>query len=311
MSPVLIASTCLVFLLPAESDQTTVLPGMKIDAAVAVPGQLPRDWMTSYEEARRAAARNKVPLLLHFEAKWCGACRRMESEVLHKPEVRKRLGQSLIAVRLDADKYNDLIRKFGISTLPSEVVVQPDGSRGRIMTGAVSLSSYVARLNRLARNDQPAGDAEKSTAAANAEGKNVRSCLIVRHDGKMVGVGGFSPVSLVSRREWKRGSEEFVASFEGVEYFLTSAEEVETFNANPRKYIPEMHGCDLVELHLENRATTGAIEYGSFYKGRFYFFASLQNRNRFKNNPAWYLGAAADADTANDEMFPFLTRDAM
>ena len=31
-------------------------------------------WFKSYDEARQLAARKKLPLLLHFDATWCGAC---------------------------------------------------------------------------------------------------------------------------------------------------------------------------------------------------------------------------------------------
>jgi YHS domain-containing protein/thioredoxin-related protein len=262
-------------------------------------------WLHSFEEARKIATDRKLPLLLHFDATWCGACRRMEAEVLNKPQVKDLLGEKVVGVRIDADRYQDLIREYGISTLPTEVVVQPDGSRSEKFTGAVSLNQYIARLN------QHQGNAahEQTQVAQAGDDKAVRSCLIVQRDGKMVGLGGFSPVALTTEKRWKKGSEAFVVSHEGVDYFLQSADEAEQFEASPERFIPGLHGCDLVELQLENRATTGAIEYGAFYKGKVFFFASVENRDRFENNPTWYLNAMTDARTANNEMFPFLSRD--
>ena len=107
----------------------------------------------------------------------------------------------------------------------------------------------------------------------------------------MVGLGGFSPVALSDNREWHRGNEEFVVSFQGVDYFLQSADEVTRFEASPEQFIPHLHGCDPVELHRSKLARAGAIEFGSFYKGEVFFFASLENRDRFQNNPAWYLAS--------------------
>lgn len=262
-------------------------------------------WLHSFEEARKIATDRKLPLLLHFDATWCGACRRMEAEVLNKSQVKDLLGEKVVGVRIDADRYQDLIREYGISTLPTEVVVQPDGSRSEKFTGAVSLNQYVARLNQLQGN---AADDQTQVAQA-VDDKAVRSCLIVQRDGKMVGLGGFSPVALTREKRWKKGSETFVVSHEGVDYFLQSADEAKQFEASPERFIPGLHGCDLVELQLENRATTGAIEYGAFYKGKVFFFASVENRDRFENNPTWYLNAMTDARTANNEMFPFLSRD--
>ncbi len=309
----LIAFSCL--MLP-DVERTISTNELPLAREVATE-ELPHEWLTSYEQGKQLAARQGLPLLLHFDASWCGACRRMESQVLHKTDVTQLLGRNVVGVRVDADRYKDLIREYGISTLPTEVVVQPDGSRGPKLVGAVSLSAYVSRLQNL--RSPNAGQAKPetqtglaSTVASKNETKDaaaaVRSCLIVRHDGKMVGMGGYSPVALVAEKKWKKGSDAFVATHEGVEYFLLSQDEVSQFTANPLRYIPGMHGCDLVELHLENRATAGAIEYGAFYQGKVFFFASLENRDRFENNPTWYLGAMTDARTANDEMFPFLER---
>ncbi|MEQ9407489.1 MAG: thioredoxin family protein [Fuerstiella sp.] len=291
------------FLAAPDMDRAKESDGMVLDSQMPAE-QVTHQWLTSYDDARQLAARNNLPLLLHFDATWCGACRQMESAVLNKPEVTRLLGKQIVGVRIDADRYKELIAEYGISTLPTEIVVQPDGSRGERLVGAVSLSQYVARLRRIDDAGRSAVADSKSESPADAA--NVRSCLIVRHDGKMVGMGGFSPVALVSQRQWIKGSDQFVASHEGVEYFLQSAAEVEMFNAAPEEYIPKLHGCDLVELHLENRATTGAIEYGAFYKGKVFFFSSMENRSRFENNPTWFLGAMADAGTTNDEMFPFL-----
>ncbi len=270
---------------------------------------LPHYWLTSYDDARRIAATNKLPLLLHFDATWCGACRRMDQDVLNKNEVTSLLGNRVIGVKIDADRFKNLISEFGISTLPTEVVVYADGTQGSRYVGATSLGSYVARLESISSSNDAAIAHAGSVKEKETDSKNFRSCLIVRHDGKMVGVGGYSPVALTDNRQWLNGSSEFVATHEGVDYFLQSAQELEKFNANPKRYVPRLHGCDLVELHRENRATAGAIEYGAFYNGQVFFFASLENRSRFETNPTWYMGAMTDASTANDEMFPFLQSD--
>lgn len=246
-------------------------------------------WLTSFETAQKIAIRHKLPLLLHFDAPWCGACRQMEATVLHTSSVKSKLGSEVIGVRLNADVNKHLIARFGISTLPSEVVILGDGTRGETFVGATSLTSYVSRLASISgKNSAVFQDAETNSdlTAANA---NLRSCLIVTRNGQMVGLGGFSPVSLRSEKAWKKGSQEHVASHDGVDYFLASADQVAKFEANPTAFIPKFHGCDLVRLRHDNEVKTGAIEYGAFYDGEMYFFATTANRDRFQKNPAWYL----------------------
>ena len=53
-------------------------------------------------------------------------------------------------------------------------------------------------------------------------------------------------------------------------------------------------------LHRSKLARTGAIEFGAFYKGEMFFFASIENRTRFRNNPAWYLRSDQQPDSDSE-----------
>lgn len=276
-------------------------------APVVEVGPLANRWLTSWDEAKKLAQHHKVPLLIHFEATWCPACRRMDVSVLQKSEVTSSLKDGIVGVRIDADRYKDLIREYSVGTLPTEIVVRPDGSKTR-MTGAVTLGTYLSRLKRIHSQGLEKPETGKSglTASEDSGDESVRSCLIVRKDGKMVGLGGYSPVALVTDRNWIQGSNTIVVRHEGVDYFLQSEAERKLFEATPDKYIPCLHGCDVVELQRHNRATAGVIEYGAFYKGQVFFFASVENRERFEDHPTWYLDAMANARTEMETQFPFL-----
>ncbi|MCA9083551.1 MAG: thioredoxin family protein, partial [Planctomycetaceae bacterium] len=144
------------FLSTPDSRQVDLSAGARgpVNGVATSSSPAPRHWMTSYEEARVIAVRNKLPLLLHFDAPWCGACRRMETEVLNRSEVTAMLGTAVVGVRVNADHNKDLIAEFGISTLPTEVVVFADGTRGSRYTGAQDLTAYVARLNSISGQNQ-------------------------------------------------------------------------------------------------------------------------------------------------------------
>lgn len=258
------------------------------------------DWTESLDEARRISAEKNIPVILHFEASWCGACRRMDKQVLGASAVKEYLGERVIGVRVDADRHRSLIDQYQVATLPTEIVIAPDGTEGARYVGAVSLQSYLSRLEAVAgqtvsvaadSDKKPETDATPQDTRTEGATEKTRSCLIVHRDGKMVGLGGFSPVALADNRKWQPGKEEFVVSFQDVEYFLQSADEVTRFEADPENFVPHLHGCDPVELHRSKLARIGAIEFGAFYKGEMFFFASLQNRTRFQNNPTWYLGS--------------------
>jgi len=260
-------------------------------------------WLDSFEEARKLAIEKNIPVVLHFEAVWCGACRQMDSAVLNQPTVLGHLGTTVIGVRVDADRDPDLIAKHGISSLPTEVVIGPDGKEIGRYAGNATLDEYLTRLNKSGATNA----AEQSVAKrADDEDENLRRCLLVMHDGKVVGLGGYCPVAMIRDKKWSKGSEEFVGTYDGVDYFFMSAEERETFFASPKQFVPGLHGCDPVELQLGKVAQTGAIELGAFYKGRLFFFRSQSNRRLFQNNPGWYADGMPSDGVQNPHQFPFL-----
>jgi YHS domain-containing protein len=282
---------------PTGANSTAVVGSSDESAAEAASGQ----WIESLAAAQDMARERRLPVLLHFEAEWCGACRQMESAVLSQPEVLARLGTAVVGVRIDADQAPELISQYGIASLPTDIVLDADGQELQRFTGGTSLSEYSRRLSSLANRSGMPGTGSSATGStgseiADSDGEEeldpeLRSCLIVRHGGKIVGLGGYSPVSMQRDKEWVRGSEEFVGTYQGVDYFFESAEHRELFFSSPAQFIPRLHGLDPVEIQRRGRATVGAIELGAIYKGQLYFFRNRANLRRFQNNPAWYVEA--------------------
>ncbi len=261
-----------------------------------------RQWLHSFDEAKALAQEKKLPLLLHFEADWCGACRTMESSVMNHDSVLHHLGTSVIAVRIDADRDPGLISQYGIASLPTEVFLGEDGKELRRYVGGTTLTDYTARL---ANVGQLAATSPQPTTAVPAD-ENLRPCLLVIREGHVVGLGGYSPVAMLKEKKWLKGKEEFVGAYMGVDYFFQSSEERELFYASPEQFIPRLHGFDPVELQLARRAETGAIELGAFYKGRLFFFLNEKNRQRFQNNPSWYAEGLSTDGVQNTDRYPFL-----
>lgn len=56
------------------------------------------------------------PCLVFFDASWCTACRKLETLLLRvKSELSGRLG----LVRIDADALPELLRRYGVSGIPT------------------------------------------------------------------------------------------------------------------------------------------------------------------------------------------------
>ena len=283
------------------------------------------EWLHSFEAAKQKATQSGMPLLVHFHASWCGPCKNMERNVLSKPDVKAALGKTVIAVKVDSDQRKDLVRRFSVSALPSDIIISPGGSVVHRSVGSPGRSAYLAALNRfghstvtedtsaIAARDsaKPPVPRPRNNTVVSSESESLKSSdvevaannvtenhdtvqtvaltrTLKRESGRRIGLNGFSPVSLSSVAEWNRGQEKLSFEYEGVCYLLSSEDELAEFKQNPRRYIPFLHGCDPVSLYSEQKFEAGAIEFGATYEDRVYFFASRKNRETFLKSPRKY-----------------------
>lgn len=83
-------------------------------------------WLTSYKEAVAQSKKTGKPILMDFNAVWCGPCHMLADEVFKNagfvPESKK-----WVLLSVDVDKHPDLAQHFDASSLPLLVAVSPKG----------------------------------------------------------------------------------------------------------------------------------------------------------------------------------------
>ncbi|MBS0265178.1 MAG: thioredoxin family protein [Planctomycetes bacterium] len=84
-------------------------------------------WGHDFTAAEAEAAASGRPLVIHFHAKWCGPCKAMERDLLHTQAILKELDAKYVAVKVDTDKYPNLVQRFGIKGMPTDIVLSPEG----------------------------------------------------------------------------------------------------------------------------------------------------------------------------------------
>ncbi|MFM8474670.1 MAG: thioredoxin domain-containing protein [Planctomycetaceae bacterium] len=134
--PKFLLATALLFLAHHASSHT-----LRADDKVA-------GWQHDFAAAEAQAKTQQLALVVHFHASWCGPCRRMESEVLSNVQVTSLLGNGIIGVKVDSDRHRDLVSRFGVRALPTDVIVSPDGKVLAKDVGSPGLAGYVARLKQ-------------------------------------------------------------------------------------------------------------------------------------------------------------------
>lgn len=64
----------------------------------------------------------------------------------------------------------------------------------------------------------------------------------INTDDSKIALQGYSPVSYLDLGIAQKGVKEYQATHEGVKYYFTSNEQKKSFEANPKKYLPEYGG---------------------------------------------------------------------
>ena len=260
-------------------------------------------WKHDFTDAAKEAKQTARPLLIHFGATWCPPCRQMEKDVLHHADVRDVLTRQFVAVMIDSDQHPDLISQFEIKSLPTDVIIAPDGVIALKAEGGRDRKTYLAQLRHTLEQitPQPESPAERSQDEQLVQ-KSIPGTARVSEPSQepipedkpatgvklLVGLDRYSPVSLAKNRQWRKGKTDLALVYQGVVYLLCDAEEYREFQADPAKYAPRLLGCDPVVLWNSDRAVPGSTQFGAYFDGELFLFASPENRDRFKSSPTLY-----------------------
>jgi protein disulfide-isomerase len=112
--------------------------------------QSPFPWESNLENAKRLAAQSNRLVLVHFWATWCGPCKKMEAEVFSQPGVAAAIQANYVPVKINADQMPETAKQFGITGLPTDVVITPQGQVVDMVGKAVEATQYVAHFNQVA-----------------------------------------------------------------------------------------------------------------------------------------------------------------
>jgi len=241
----------------------------------------------------------------------------MNREVLSDPSVMRQLDAAVVAIKVDSDERPDLVQRFGIQSLPSDIFLDPNGfvlDRSSGMTDRERYLSLIARIDarfvqshktQIALQTKPISREPASLSqvtpppiapsplrqipkeppqiAATTAPRVGRLAPLKHAFG--VGLHGFSPVSLVGDHKWMRGSDRFAWEYKGTTYYMTSAEELQQFKEDCDRFAPQVLGCDPVILDVTDRAVAGDIRYAAFFDGELYLFVSEKSRQAFRQDP--------------------------
>jgi thioredoxin-related protein len=129
-------------------------------------------WARDYDTARRDAAQSGRPLVIDLGTTNCFYCKKLDAVTFRDPAVIKQLNDQFVAVKVDADADQRLVKALNIQSFPTLVFAAADGKILGIHEGFVDATRFRQQLQG-ALNDagavptpaSPQPEAEKSPVA--------------------------------------------------------------------------------------------------------------------------------------------------
>ena len=107
-------------------------------------------WEPSLDSAQRLAGQTNRLVLIYFSGRSCAYCRRLEAEVLNQSSVAAAINADYVAVKIVADDFPTTARRYGITHLPTTVIVSPQGQVLDSKQGFMPTGEYIARISQVA-----------------------------------------------------------------------------------------------------------------------------------------------------------------
>jgi protein disulfide-isomerase len=109
------------------------------------------EWQYDLETAKATARQTGRLVLVHFWSPTCPPCMKLESAVFNQPTVANALQVQFVPVKINANEHPETAQSFGITHLPTDVVITADGQFvGRTISPPTAVA-YLAETTQLAR----------------------------------------------------------------------------------------------------------------------------------------------------------------
>jgi YHS domain-containing protein/thiol-disulfide isomerase/thioredoxin len=236
-------------------------------------------WREDFETAEAEAKQLGLPLLVHFHAQWCGPCKEMERTVLRDPVLLQTLRSQFVAVQVDSDQRPDLVQRFHIEKLPTDVFVDPRGYVLERSSGSKSRERYfslVARIDAICTQTRSMRIASQTKTLAPQTQRVIERPLMSQEPSpppmapEPVGPHLNEPMPIATSIGAKPGFDTHPRSSE-------------------RRYSSlGMKGYSPVALSMSRQWVRGNQHYSVEYRGIVYFMTTAQEQTQFRDKPDRY-----------------------
>ena len=109
-------------------------------------------WQQSLPEALAEAKRRKTLIIVDAYADWCHWCKKMDEDTFTNAEVQHRM-KDFVPVRINTDHEPALAQRYGVTGLPTTLVLDATGNMKLSHSGYLPPQDYLQLLTRAAKEE--------------------------------------------------------------------------------------------------------------------------------------------------------------
>ncbi len=122
---------------------------LALSALLAVPALAQQEamhWHKDLESAKVVAKETNRLVLVHFWTPTCGPCMALNQNVFNQPGVANAVETQFVPVKLNADENSATATWYGITRVPTDVIITPDGQMVAKLVSPPTPAAYVAEV---------------------------------------------------------------------------------------------------------------------------------------------------------------------
>ena len=229
-------------------------------------------WREDLAQAQEEARSRDTLLWMQFTGPWCINCRRMERSTFTHSGVVSLASKSFVPVKLRSDEHENLAVSLGLTTLPSTVIVRPNGEVVDRYEGYIEPENFEATLLSVLQREERLPE--------QVEARKLKA--------RPLALEGFCPVTLLNENRLVEGRKEFKAEHDLRTFRFASEAARAEFLRQPERYTPANNGECTVSQVEKGQLLAGNPRWGVVYSGHLFLFRSGEERQLFAKEPERY-----------------------
>ncbi|MFM1921864.1 MAG: hypothetical protein RLZZ303_3498 [Candidatus Hydrogenedentota bacterium] len=230
-------------------------------------------WLTDFEAAKAAAAKDSKLIFMDIYADWCPPCKMLEQTTFPDPTVKAALSE-FVLMKVDADKEMELVERYSDGSLPTLVVLDATGKMLDSTMGFLDPPAFTEWLSA-AKNAGKELEALEARVAAQPDDAAAAMLLVerylkIREGAKALEILGKLPEAAIAKLSKDDQANlqysKAIACYES-EQFEQGVEVLRSFKAN-HPQDPRAFTIDQMILQGVYRAARLAFRNGDIDKAR-------------------------------------------